>query len=44
VVRVESRQAVADTLRQEGIEVLADDERLARLRAQATVDGWTGDL
>jgi hypothetical protein len=30
-VRVESREAVADALRREGIEVLADDERLARL-------------
>jgi hypothetical protein len=30
-VRVESRAAVADALRREGLEVLADDERLARL-------------
>jgi hypothetical protein len=30
-VRLESREAVADALRREGLEVLADDERLARL-------------
>jgi len=30
-VRLESREAVADALRREGLEVLEDDERLARL-------------
>lgn len=34
MVRVESRDAVADALRHEGVEVLADDERLARLHLE----------
>jgi hypothetical protein len=40
-VRVESREAVADALRREGLEVLADDERLARLHFErAAKRGW----
>jgi hypothetical protein len=40
-VRVESREAVADALRREGLEVLNDDERLARLHFQRAGErGW----
>lgn len=40
-VRLESRAAVADTLRREGLEVLADDERLARLHFErGRSRGW----
>lgn len=41
-VRLESRESVANALRREGIEVLADDERLARLHFErATKRGWS---
>lgn len=41
-VRLESRQSVADALRREGLEVLADDERLARLHFErASKHGWS---
>jgi hypothetical protein len=41
-VRLESREAVADALRREGLEVLADDERLARLHFErASKCGWS---
>ena len=42
VVRVESRDTVAEALRREGLEVLADDERLARLHFErARKHGWS---
>lgn len=41
-VRVESREAVADALRREGLEVLADDERMARLHYERRRNrGWS---
>lgn len=41
-VRFESRESVADALRREGLEVLADDERLARLHFErASKRGWS---
>ena len=41
-VRVESREAVADALRRKGREVLAADERLARLHFErASKGGWS---
>lgn len=41
-VRIESREAVADALRREGLEVLDDDERLARLHYERGRNpGWS---
>ena len=41
-VRVESRADVATALRREGLEVLDDEERLARLHRERTKDEWRG--
>jgi hypothetical protein len=41
-VRTESREVVAEALRREGLEVLGDDERLARLHFErAAKRGWS---